>query len=292
MNENAVLFGHARSLVGVLTEPPDPTGDPKPPAILFLNDGLIPRVGPHRLYVKMARHLATLGVVVLRFDFSGIGDSDVRRDNRPFEESAVSETREAMDFLGSTRGIEHFILIGICSGGRRAFQTACADHRVVGAAIINTPRFSTNENEVLRASISNRHQARGYWQRAVSNPHSWMRVLAGKTDYGRLVSVLGFQLRALCTRKRIAPSIADQHVVAEMRALLERDVRLLLAYAEGQVGLEYLHVICGDEMQQWRLGGKLSMETINGAEETFAPIASQEALLKTVSSWVYPIVRC
>jgi alpha/beta superfamily hydrolase len=69
-----VLFGRTRSLVGIITDPPEAERDPQRPAIVCLNAGIIHRVGPHRLYVKMARTLAAMGFVVLRFDFSGIGD--------------------------------------------------------------------------------------------------------------------------------------------------------------------------------------------------------------------------
>src|SRR3989442_13379966 len=98
MREQAVLFGEVKSLIGILTDPPMRNGNRPKPAVILLNPGIVHRVAPGRIYVRMARALAAMGFVVLRFDFSGIGDSAVRHDNLPFDKSAVRETQDAMHF--------------------------------------------------------------------------------------------------------------------------------------------------------------------------------------------------
>src|SRR5207245_9671853 len=155
MREEAVVFGETKSLVGILTDPPMRNGSRPKPAVILLNPGIVHRVAPGRIYVRMARALAAMGFVVLRFDFSGIGDSAVRHDNLPFDKSAVRETQAAMHFLEATRGISRFILLGGCSGARISLQTACCDTRVVGTFLINlqfTEVEGINSNQI---SISN-----------------------------------------------------------------------------------------------------------------------------------------
>ena len=44
--------------------------------VLLLSPGIKGRVGPHRLYLKIAARLAPLGFHVLRFDYHGLGDSE------------------------------------------------------------------------------------------------------------------------------------------------------------------------------------------------------------------------
>src|SRR5437867_9087769 len=134
MKEAAILFGASKSLVGVVTDPPE--GGTSRPAVILLNSGIIHRVGPNRLYVTLARRLAQAGFVTLRFDLSGIGDSVIRRDNVPFERSSVLETQEAMEYLATTRGTGRFLLAGICTGAVVAYHTARADQRVAGAASV------------------------------------------------------------------------------------------------------------------------------------------------------------
>src|SRR5215467_3344973 len=123
MKEEVVLFGERKSLVGIVTSPP-PRLTQERMAVILLNPGIVHRVGPGRIYVKIARRLASTGLTVLRFDFSGIGDSAPRHDSLPFEKSAIEEARDAMEFLQATRGVEKFILLGGCSGALASLQTA------------------------------------------------------------------------------------------------------------------------------------------------------------------------
>ena len=60
---------------------------------------------------------------MLRFDLSGIGDCEIRSDNVPFEKSSKSESQQAMDFLTSARGVQEFILMGICSRADIPFRS-------------------------------------------------------------------------------------------------------------------------------------------------------------------------
>lgn len=101
MKEKALLFGKTRSLVGVLTDPEHAESAAKRPGVIILNSGLLPKIGPNRLHVKIARRLAAAGFVAMRFDFSGIGDSLPRKDGMSFARSAIVETQEAMDLLAT-----------------------------------------------------------------------------------------------------------------------------------------------------------------------------------------------
>jgi hypothetical protein len=132
MRERVVRFGAGGGLVGILTEPAPGRGASDATTVVFLNSGIIHRVGASRLHVLMARRLAEEGVTSFRFDHSGIGDSEPRRDARPFVESAVLETREAMDHLERTHGASRFHLAGLCSGADVAFAVARVDERVEG----------------------------------------------------------------------------------------------------------------------------------------------------------------
>lgn len=135
--EKAVRFGTSASLVGVLTEAAAGTPSEGRPAVMLLNSGILHRVGSCRLHVRLARALSSAGFHTLRFDYSGIGDSDQRRDSLPFEESAVIETREAMDYLQKAKGVKQFVLMGLCSGADMAHDTAVVDERVVGLNLLD-----------------------------------------------------------------------------------------------------------------------------------------------------------
>lgn len=131
MIERAITFGPA-NLVGILTQPDPYKVDSSAPGMIILNSGILHRPGASRLYVQVARTLAEDGVTSLRFDFSGIGDSEVRRDSVAIEERFSQETVEAIDYLQSVTGVEQAMVGGLCSGADGAFWTGLADDRVVG----------------------------------------------------------------------------------------------------------------------------------------------------------------
>lgn len=141
MRERVVRFGKGASLVGIHSDGTGSGGER--PAVILVNSGILHRVGACRLHVTLARKLASLGYQVLRFDFSGIGDSPVRRDDLAFEESATLELREAMDWMTQAGAGDKFVLIGLCSGADMAFETAKSDSRVVGLGLLDLWTYRT-----------------------------------------------------------------------------------------------------------------------------------------------------
>jgi pimeloyl-ACP methyl ester carboxylesterase len=135
VNDAPALFGPYANLVGVLSRPRD--ANPQPVALLLFNAGVIHRVGPHRLNVKLASHLAGRGFTTFRFDLAGQGDSRAAVTRLPFSEQAVRDLRAAMDYVERTTGIRKFAIFGICSGAVNAFHAALADERVVGIAMFD-----------------------------------------------------------------------------------------------------------------------------------------------------------
>ena len=284
MNEEALLFGKTMSLVGIVTDPVRGQEGDNIPAIVLLNAGLVHRVGPSRIYVKMARKLAAMGFVVLRFDFSGIGDSEVRYDNLPFEKSRVSEVQDAMDVLAETRGIDQFILMGICSGAVASLKTACCDPRVVGVTQINPQGYSYGQvsyaqgRSLLKEIISDPKYS---LKKAIETRKYW-----GRADYLRL----GSNLISAFTGKRKTVAAARE-ITADFRLLTQRGVRLLLVYSAGDPGLYYLDVILSDDSDGLSPSGKLRVEIIQQADHIYTPLRSQEDLLRVVQDWAHTMVQ-
>lgn len=294
MREDACLFGKSRSLVGVVTEPPEATPARQLPAFIILNSGIVHRVGLNRLHVKLARNLAAMGFAVMRFDFSGIGDSQVRADNLPFFKSALDETREAMDYLVTTRGIARFILIGICSGAAVSLRIAATEPRVVGAIPINFRGYFQGLNQDANAHLRNRVLLRHYWRIAFSSSFrgkNWLKAITGKVDYQSLIRAISAQAKNLfSTHGRRAPSGVNPFV-SDLRLLAERGARVLLIHAEGDEGLDYVKMFLGNAEQQRDTSAMFKLEIVPGANHTFTLLWSQERLLKLVRDWAQEIIR-
>ena len=181
-------------LHGMLHEP-----DPRiarATCVLLLSPGIKGRVGPHRLYLKMAVRLVGMGFHVLRFDFAGLGDSEGTIDesvlanvyNSIQSGRYIGDTIAAMDWMERELGVERFVGSGLCGGSITALLAGADDHRMQFMLALSVPtvldggeanwgRFATDRQLVgIR---------RGYFMR-LAKPDSWRRLLSGRTNYRTL----------------------------------------------------------------------------------------------------------
>lgn len=154
VREEAMRFGEGGRLLGVLTFPgavPDTT-EPTP-VFVFLNAGLLHRVGPRRLHVDIARRLALQGIPSLRIDQSGIGDSPMQVGNSAVDQAAA-DFREVVKLVEAHLGPRPLVLGGLCAGADNAiFMTNQNEAPVVGMFLfdpVNYPDGSFRVRSLLR----------------------------------------------------------------------------------------------------------------------------------------------
>src|SRR5690606_23478543 len=137
------------------------------------NAGILHRIGPNRLHVRLARRLARAGVTSLRLDLPGLGDSRTLGTSASVAEQNQRAVSAALDALEG-RGVAHrFVLFGLCSGADDASRCACADPRIVGMCLIDPPTlFPTWRSRATHAL------------RWAKRPRSWFRLVTGR--YGLL----------------------------------------------------------------------------------------------------------
>ena len=123
IRERLVSFGKDGKLFGVVSLP---AGEERRQPVVIPNAGIVHRVGPHRMHVRIARRLAQQGHTVLRFDLHGLGDSGVASSALGHEEQAVEDIRAALDQLEA----ESAALVGLCSGADNGMNAALEDERL------------------------------------------------------------------------------------------------------------------------------------------------------------------
>jgi hypothetical protein len=159
--EEALQFGAGGRLSGILTWPSVPVREAQElPIFVFLNAGGLHRVGPHRLYVRLARDLSTIGFSSLRVDLAGRGDS-AARPGLPYQQSIAADYDEILDILDSRVGRVQLILAGLCSGADDAIRLAPKDPRIVGLVLMD-PVCCRDDRFELRAAVQKYTSASRY----------------------------------------------------------------------------------------------------------------------------------
>src|SRR5712692_9618697 len=131
-NEIALIFDcEGESLVGILSGAGPLAGR----GVLIVVGGPQYRVGSHRQFTLLARHLAERGVPALRFDYRGMGDSG--GEFRTFERVGA-DIRWAVDrFFASVPGLKEVVIWGLCDAASAALFYAHQDERVSGLILLN-----------------------------------------------------------------------------------------------------------------------------------------------------------
>lgn len=130
INEQPVIFKNSRNqrLFGVLHLPIKET---KSPIVIMAHGFTDDKTGDNRLFVKFARKAAKAGIAVLRFDFTGSGDSE-----GDFAEvtlnSEMEDLKSAVDFVYNLSEVDNsrINLIGYSLGGAVSIALAAADQRI------------------------------------------------------------------------------------------------------------------------------------------------------------------
>jgi pimeloyl-ACP methyl ester carboxylesterase len=168
--ETIARFGAGGRLLGIVTLPPQRRDDA--PACLFLNAGVVHRIGPHRINVKIARALAEIGIASIRIDLSGLGDSAPAPGAVHSGEQTVLDLQDAMAHLEQTLGIRRFIVFGLCSGSVHAYWLAQKDERIVGVTMFDSYVFPTFKTHLLRRWSRLRTLP---WGELARKPLHWLR---------------------------------------------------------------------------------------------------------------------
>jgi pimeloyl-ACP methyl ester carboxylesterase len=272
VQERIAHFGQPKTLVGVVSLPASSAAT-RDHAVVIVNVGVIHRVGPNRLHVQLARQLASDGFVTLRFDLSGIGDSEPRRD-RVVPDAVRQDVSDALSYLQASFKATSFVLVGLCSGANTSLRFARL-HPGVVAAVLLDPYFCKTPGFYLR-----------HYGRRLLRWESWRNALTGRGGHWRMRDSLEESQTppgdGLIAPPRVIPKAEMEEGIAE---LTERGVQLLHVFTGGHEG--YNH-----KGQFWeafpRFRGKpgIQVEFLASSDHTFRRSANRRAVIALIRDWL------
>ena len=280
MKDSTFTFGKRGSRVGIVSAPET---DPLPVAAVVINSGRIHRVGPHRVYVRLARALAAEGFLTARIDLSGLGDSEPREDFRPLGECAVEEVAEAVEVLRERFGIERFVLMGNCAGAAVAFTALATDARLAGAVLMNINAYGTDDDtaELLARKAAEQF----YVRRACLDPERWKKLFSGRSSYRRVASTVARKfLPASDQDKEFDREVA--RVGAELERLRQSGTRLLFVFTEGDASIDLYELMVGKLEADLKTSAILERRLMEGSDHLFSVREAQRELVDGVLVWM------
>jgi pimeloyl-ACP methyl ester carboxylesterase len=274
ISEQAVLFGSWTSLVGIVTKAVSPASANRP-AIVILNTGIIHRVGHHRMFVTMSRTLGAVGYTVLRFDFSGIGDSSPRYDGLSLVDACMAEIREALDWLERDGAASRMILIGLCSGADHAVLYGHTDPRIVGLVLMDPSIPPT-----LRYYVH-------YIGRRLRRLRSWFNVLSGRSHTLRM---LMRHMLPIAQRYPLQNRVPRQTVERHYRNSVDSGIEILAIFTEETTRQTYREQMI-EALPNVSFGDRLTLEFFPGSDHTFALESDRSRLIQLILQWVSAVSK-
>ncbi|KON82168.1 hydrolase 1, exosortase A system-associated [Azoarcus sp. PA01] len=278
-SEDAVVFSCAsETLIGVIALPERPSGV----GVMIVVGGPQYRAGSHRQFVLLSRFLAERGVVCMRFDYRGMGDSTGgTRDFRDVDGDIAAAVDKLFALAPTLDGV---VLWGLCDGASASCFYVPNDSRVVGAVLVN-PWVRTEAGE---AQTYLKH----YYRQRLTDPRFWKKLVGGRVSLrASVASLLAMAGRARSGAPRAnSASAAPPDLPNRMSASLEK---AKIPFAIVLSGNDYVAKEFELETRKrpaWRtlLGDRRRAEVVTfaSADHTFSSEEKREAVAVATWNWL------
>jgi pimeloyl-ACP methyl ester carboxylesterase len=274
------------SMFGILSEP-NPKARRSECCVLFLNPGAVRHTGPNRMWVEAARRWAARGVVSLRLDLSGIGESDgePNRDTASlYQDRLVEQVETAMDSLRSRLGMRQFAAIGLCSGAFWAFHAAIRNPDIRAAVLLN-PRLFFWDPEIDRRRVLRRTAG------LLTDDRDWRRLARGEVpleSFKRVARIVLDSVRANAPAAERRFQIDPEAMDRAWAALERNQSRLSLIFTEGE---PLLHEMEDEGHIPPETHSRVRCVRIANSGHTFRPLWAQKAAHELIDSELEAVVR-
>lgn len=279
MNEQTLIFGPDKHLVGTVSLPAQPKPGRDNVMVLLTNAGVIPRIGPHRLNVKLARHFARQGIASLRFDMSGLGDSRRSASRQSTGDQFVADTVAAMDLAKQQFGCTQFIMIGFCSGADVAHLAALEDARLRAIVMWDSYVYPNTKAKLLGFI----HRARRHGFRAAFVKALRFVRAAAKSRSESAASGQAVEGPVIFGRTRMPPR---DDFGKRIRTLVDRGVELYFVYSGGEPDWYNYESQFRDMFQAYGFVERVAYTYLTLSDHTLTQPKAQDAFVSCVDRWL------
>jgi exosortase A-associated hydrolase 1 len=267
------------SLVGILSGAEFPAGR----GVLIVVGGPQYRVGSHRQFTLLARHLAEHGVPALRFDYRGMGDSG--GEARTFEHVGT-DIRCAIDrFFADVPGLKDVVIWGLCDAASAAMFYAHQDARVSGLILLNP--WVRTEQGIARAHL------RHYYFLRLLQASFWRKLARGEFKVLEATGALARSIRDALGRRSSGADTGSSAGDAPLPERMEDGLRkfrgrtLFILSGNDLTAQEFRDVVA--RSPGWRRlleGERVSRHDLPEANHTFAQHGWRDEVARLTDSWI------
>jgi len=217
----------------------------------------------------------------LRFDLSGVGESETATDQDPYEVRTDREVGAALDVLGARAPADGFVLVGLCSGADNSLRAALGDPRVKGVVLIEGYAFGSQGYLIE------------YYSRRLIRPETWRRLVHGRISFRDVVAGISGIRRRPAPASAAEPDDAGrffrmpppERIVADVRQLAERGTELLFVLSRDSPSEYNFRRIIKPVLHSGPLRDRVEVKTFGDTDHTFSRLGLRGQLVDLVVDW-------
>ncbi|MBV8036906.1 hydrolase 1, exosortase A system-associated [Roseateles sp.] len=279
MKESVLSFAcEGEPLIGILAEPE--TEAAAAVGVLIIVGGPQYRVGSHRQFTLLARHLAANGFAALRFDYRSMGDSPGEARDFLGVDADIAAAITAL--LAARPALKRVVLWGLCDAASAAllYLESTRDARVAGVALLNPWVRSA-------ATLAQTHVKHYYWRR-LREKEFWLKLLKGGVGAKALMTLAGNLRLAQGAGKAPGQSSFQDRMATGLRGL--GCPALLILSGDDYTAREFSMYAQGSPAWKGLLDGpSLQLEAYAEADHTFSDPGQAAKVEAATLSWLRKI---
>ncbi|MCR9105147.1 MAG: hydrolase 1, exosortase A system-associated [Gammaproteobacteria bacterium] len=281
--ERGLVFacgGHR--LVGVATLPEAHDGT----AVLILVGGPQYRVGSHRQFTLLARDLAEQAIPSLRFDYSGMGDSEGEQREFSDVEEDIACAIDAL--MGEDPTIKRIVLWGLCDAASAAMMYAHRHTAICSMVLLNPWVHGVEYSPQVKLSH--------YYRSLATGSSGWRRLLSGKVNVA--ASIKEFLLSSVRT---IAGSVGLRSGAGSRHSFVDRmlngfsqyDRSALIVLSENDLTAKEFATLAETDRAWRRLLARPGIESrmVADADHTFSGKQWRGVVSSMTCEWVKGVIE-
>lgn len=232
------------------------------------------RVGSHRMFVQLARELASAGHPVLRYDLAGYGDSDGPAAAYDATPGDVVEAVAALRLAAPQ--VRRVVLWGLCDGATAAALASPGIAPLAGLVLVNP----WVHDESLRAKAI----VGGHYRGRLGSAAFWRRLLSGGV---RVVPAL--REAASHLRRALAPRNPPQGSPADrlLRALQRTATPACLVLSGQDLTAGEMSSLLSSDAQWRRMETRLQVQRLAQADHTMSDSADLQRMIEATRLFVH-----
>lgn len=252
IEERTIRFGADEGLFGILSGPPGALDGASATRLVLVNGGNNHRAGINRNYTEWARDAAQRGVVSLRFDVRGLGDSPPLRWpelNQLYRNDTREDVLAAIDAVSASTPEARIVVAGVCAGAYQALHAARIDPRVDALVLLDLLKWDPNTPS---------SSSRGFVDRRRRQLTRWRN---------RLFARLG-----------LSASLGRSSLAVWLDELTRRGVEVIAVGCRDGGGYQPFVDALGEARTSLERSGRFWLYGLDDADHIFSPIWAQQEI--------------